>query len=266
MYSRKRRFRSRATGAAPAPAPAPPPFSPASLTNLSLWLDAADSSTISFSSGSNVSRWDDKSGNTRNLTPLSGTTTYTANSIRLNTSAMSVSNAVNLSELSFFIVAFSPNNVSNQTLFVGRPQSTAGYSTVDGFSFYVDANTNNARYYGNYLVGSQSISNSLVSTSRFLATLTATSNGSLATWQNGTAGGTAATNARTNTAQGFAIGTEWSGSNYVNFISSAHYYEVIVYNTALSTTQRQQVEGYLAWKWGLQTSLPTNHPHYSSSP
>jgi hypothetical protein len=37
--------------------------------------------------------------------------------------------------------------------------------------------------------------------------------------------------------------------------------EVIVYNSALSTRERQQVEGYLAYKWGLRVSLPTNHPY-----
>lgn len=36
--------------------------------------------------------------------------------------------------------------------------------------------------------------------------------------------------------------------------------EVIVYTTPLTTTQRQQVEGYLAWKWGLQANLPSTHP------
>jgi hypothetical protein len=38
--------------------------------------------------------------------------------------------------------------------------------------------------------------------------------------------------------------------------------EFITYNTLLTTTQRQQVEGYLAWKWGLNPSLPTTHPYY----
>jgi hypothetical protein len=43
-------------------------------------------------------------------------------------------------------------------------------------------------------------------------------------------------------------------------------YEVIVYNTAVSITERQLIEGYMAWKWGLQASLPSNHPYYASSP
>ena len=47
------------------------------------------------------------------------------------------------------------------------------------------------------------------------------------------------------------------------FIGNA--YEVIFYNTALADTQRQQVEGYLAWKWGLQNSL-VNHPYKNVPP
>jgi hypothetical protein len=37
--------------------------------------------------------------------------------------------------------------------------------------------------------------------------------------------------------------------------------EVIAFNGALSTRQRQQVEGYLAYKWGLRSVLPANHPY-----
>jgi hypothetical protein len=37
--------------------------------------------------------------------------------------------------------------------------------------------------------------------------------------------------------------------------------ELIHFNTALTTSQRQQVEGYLAWKWSLQNNLPANHPY-----
>jgi hypothetical protein len=39
----------------------------------------------------------------------------------------------------------------------------------------------------------------------------------------------------------------------------AHFCEVIVYNGSLSTAQRQQVESYLAQKWGMRTSLPAGH-------
>ena len=41
--------------------------------------------------------------------------------------------------------------------------------------------------------------------------------------------------------------------------------EIIAYDSPLTTIQRQQVEGYLAWKWGLQNSLPASHPFVSST-
>jgi len=41
--------------------------------------------------------------------------------------------------------------------------------------------------------------------------------------------------------------------------------EILVFNstTDLTTQQRQQVEAYLAWKWGGQTLLPNTHPYYN---
>jgi hypothetical protein len=43
-------------------------------------------------------------------------------------------------------------------------------------------------------------------------------------------------------------------------------YEVASYNTVLSTIERQKLEGYLAWKWGLNAQLPSDHPHFSATP
>jgi hypothetical protein len=36
--------------------------------------------------------------------------------------------------------------------------------------------------------------------------------------------------------------------------------EVIVYSTQLPADERQRIEGYLAWKFGVQTNLPASHP------
>lgn len=41
--------------------------------------------------------------------------------------------------------------------------------------------------------------------------------------------------------------------------------EVIWFSGPLSDTERQQIEGYLAWKWGLVANLPSTHP-YKSTP
>ena len=42
--------------------------------------------------------------------------------------------------------------------------------------------------------------------------------------------------------------------------------ELIWYNAPLSVSNRQRVEGYLAWKWGLQANLPVGHPFLNSAP
>ena len=42
--------------------------------------------------------------------------------------------------------------------------------------------------------------------------------------------------------------------------------EIVLYTSVLTTLQIQIIEGYLAWKWGLQTNLPVGHPYKSSAP
>lgn len=42
--------------------------------------------------------------------------------------------------------------------------------------------------------------------------------------------------------------------------------ELIWINGAVSSTDRDKIEGYLAWKWGLQASLPGGHAYASAAP
>ena len=43
-------------------------------------------------------------------------------------------------------------------------------------------------------------------------------------------------------------------------------YEIMNFTSTLTLTDRQKVEGYLAWKYGVQTNLPVSHPYFSSPP
>lgn len=54
------------------------------------------------------------------------------------------------------------------------------------------------------------------------------------------------------------------GNNVFPFLGD--YCELLIFNSLLSTTDQQLVEGYLAWKWGTESLLPNTHPYYSAAP
>jgi hypothetical protein len=62
--------------------------------------------------------------------------------------------------------------------------------------------------------------------------------------------------ANTTTVIGAALGNQLFTNGYI--------YEIIAYNSVLSTPQRQTVETYLAQKWGFTASLPLVHPGYKA--
>jgi len=82
---------------------------------------------------------------------------------------------------------------------------------------------------------------------------------------NGTAGNSfsSSSGGATNMVANFELGN-WSGDTGRTFNGGIG--EFLYYNRVLSTTELQKIEGYLGWKWGLQTNLPNTHPYYSASP
>jgi hypothetical protein len=61
----------------------------------------------------------------------------------------------------------------------------------------------------------------------------------------------------------FTVG--WSEGTTTNTFTG-QMAEFLFYSGSLSTDDRQKIEGYLLWKYGLQANLPGGHPYYSSSP
>jgi hypothetical protein len=57
------------------------------------------------------------------------------------------------------------------------------------------------------------------------------------------------------------IGNDQYGSYLVGDIA-----EIVLINAKDSTSDRQKMEGYLAWKWGLEGDLPVGHPYKSAAP
>lgn len=245
-------------------------FLPSSLSNLSMWLDAADPATITGTT--TVTQWNDKSGNGRNATNSSSTitrSTYNGQSVILfsngSTRYMTTTLTVPLNAHTLIAIhvptTVNSNNVGNTSLF--RFQNTnyivfpymngttpRGYITNQGGSGAGSIDATNSTL----------VENSV--TTNFNIIVAAIASGSQLIYNNGTL---QSSNTRTLSSSA-ASDPLWIGGfgNSESYLGSLG--EMIVYNRQLTTTERQQVEGYLAWKWGLQASLPTNHPYYNSRP
>ena len=256
------------------------PFSnPATISGCQFWYDANDTSTMTLS-GSNVTQWNDKSGNGRNAV-LYNTSYATYSATGLNSKPALVFGDVNNNgyyATSATSVFPSGNGLTQFVVFQSSGSGSVSYYTLceqnsgyqaDPIDFY-----ENTRYVG--VVGNFTNQNSTINYRNvtnptiYDFTLDGTSNPTLNEYQNGGTSALAPTctlssygrSAYSSSATQFYIGTR--GDRATGFAGKIS--EIIVYNKVLSTTDRQTIEGYLAWKWGLQANLPTIHPYFSSKP
>ena len=260
-------------------------FAPTSIAGCQLWLDAADATTFTITSGSNVSTWSDKSGSNSSLSNTTSNppyfTTYNGYpTVSFRGSLSSTSNvlsnqtfSVAPANISIFIVTQALQNGSTYiypgilTIF---PNPLSGYDYRNGLSISGgNATTQILSVYGggtgNTITGIDYSGSGL--TPRGVYSVVNTTN-ILYAYANGTQWGTNTfTFDATNV--GIALGMRHLGSLRAEGGASAYdgnISEVLVYNTALTATQRQQVEGYLAWKWGLQAQLSNTHLQYAATP
>jgi hypothetical protein len=241
-------------------------FNPTVFGNIQLWLDAADTGTITFSSGSNISGWADKSGRGCNASTINGTPTLVSNSLNGNPGVFfngganmrgSASNTGTV--LTGFLVANVSNTTPGSTRIVSLGQiGTGDWQSLERTGLFARRSTSQLMTLRNLAdLGFADISfnTGLLATSVY----TGSSN---TFYVNGTAG----TSAASSGSFGYsAYGIGKDPGNDTNFYIGS-VYEVLIYNTSISTVDRQTIEGYLTWKWGLQSFLPAGHPYALVSP
>jgi hypothetical protein len=234
-------------------------FSPKNITSLVLWLDAADASTLAFSSGINVSQWNDKSGNGYNFTTQTGTPTYTSsapltrcvvfNAGGRTTDVMGTTTTFNAPITVFVVSTQRGSNLSDFSWILSTPGLTGSFTQITYYQ-------NNLAIEANSIYANSSPAATFVNPTTGLYTCVL--NGASTTL---TRNGAFPTGFLGNTPPGFngvRLGAPW-GDLPNSLYNIADYAEIIFYSSALSPIQYQQVEGYLAWKWGLQANLPERH-------
>jgi hypothetical protein len=254
---------------------APPMFSPTSIPGCKLWLDGADASTVTLSGG-NVSQWRDKSTGSNNFSTSSTGATYSNNALNFNGTAgltnASQNGFVTGSSNSFvtFIVfnTSSPPNPGDDARglfsyggFIGGQASLGYFSYIEKpLSFF---STTIGAFYASTAI---SLNNTTIATDSWSNNGTA-SNYTHFGWLNGTrftSDGTTVGNMNITLSANAYIGASIFGATSYRYIGDIQ--EFLYYSGSLSTSQRQTIEGYLAWKWGQQTSLPGDHLYKSVAP
>jgi hypothetical protein len=233
-------------------------FSPLDIDGLSLWLDAADSTTVDLS-GTTVATWRDKSGNGNTATTAAGTLTHSSNSVVFTGSqAMTTTLSSVMATQTIFAVASADTSSYMDLLGVN-----AGTTVDNGLQVIL---SNNYRQFVTRMGGTSIATGGTVTQStRFLYGLTYISGGNSFIYLNGSQTGSNTTSAAIS-----GTGTVMVGAYRLNNITDEFYNgrinEVLIYNQVLTTSHRQQIETYLADKWGLRATMGGAHPsRYSPS-
>lgn len=249
------------------------PFSPSDLASLRGWYDA---SLLAGADGSTISTFPDQSGNGYDGTcgashPLVRAGASGINSLKVaayessgTSGAFTISSSLlnGESAASVFVVfsrAADPPGVGiGGALFDGFHNDTGGASSShhpyeDGV-IYEHFGTSARKTVGNPTpsLTSPRIYSAHSAASDFRAYLDGNSLFSTGT-------NTVQTGTGTNTKK---IGRSRSETNTIR----GKIAEVIFFNSALTTDERQKVEGYLAHKWGLTGNLDAGHPYKSVAP
>jgi hypothetical protein len=249
-----------------------PANTPLSIPGCSLWLDAADTSQVTFSSSTNVNTWLDKSGFNNNCSnqSLSTTITYPGTKVNgLNTvnftagcirGAFNGSSVINTTDVTIFIVTVETAPNDNLRMFSLTTAASYQDDTANTMLVYCAPGNYQLTFYRG---GAMPTAYTVTQNVPFIYSLTQTS-GTGSMWLNGGSNITTSITTSAFAVTNYNIGTQYlANQNYTGLMC-----EVLVYKSLLSTTQRQTIEGYLANKWGITISatLPSTHPFKSITP
>jgi hypothetical protein len=229
-----------------------PANTPTTIAGCRCWLDGNDSNSMTFASGSNIQVWQDKSGVGNNATTVSAFPQFANPGVFFNNTLMSYNFFLSTS-FSYFLVADMPINRATYYFSGGGPDSF-GFAPAMLGDF---GGPGALRFYWSQTGANEYYEISSFVTGRFLGEAIRVANNHTTGWYVGNLGYSNAVGPGFQPFNG-RIGGYPGGTNESVI---GNIYEFIAYTNAVSTTDRQKLEGYLAWKWNLQTKLPITHPY-----
>jgi hypothetical protein len=230
---------------------------------LALWLDAEDAGTITLN-GSTVSQWSDKSGGSNHATQPTAASQPT-----YSTTGLSGKPCV-LFDNDFFTI---PST------------GTLGINTLAGYDALFVARVTSSNPCFLYSSGLESYE-AHTAGSAFLRTIYnaspyadaiigGTTGAALYQSHCSPSSGQIDAASRINGVLGTPVLRPLNAADASIKIGSRHDYsfmfagdiaEIVFTRSAVATADRQRLEGYLAWKWALEGSLPSGHPYKNTPP
>jgi hypothetical protein len=250
----------------------PPSFLPTQLSNCALWLDGADVNGTGTppASGTAVATWVDKSGNSKNLTQ--GTTsnqpaTALVNGLRFvnftasNTTFLSnTSMTIDYRTSQIFLVFQRKAAGGNNGVFSALTTTNSGGDWTNTNEFIITSFTEVASAGS----GTNDNASGNVNLTAYQFNI---NNNNLTTFRDfGSSSVITRAMALSTSPNSLILGRRRDGATGL-YPADIYFGEAIVYSRLLTTDESQRVQGYLAWKWGLQASLPTpSHPYATFKP
>ncbi len=249
---------------------------PTDVAAITLWFDGNDpnGTGIAPANGATLTTWVNKGTASVSIT-TAGSPTYEANfaggngSVRFPGSASFRDDTTSfvLQNKTFYLVGSTYDSSVSTQGFIGFTPSGSMYAAQNGIAYqagesaynnkfgFLQAFTNGG-YYVNYL-------------SPYGATPLAIYEDTCATraceiYVNGSSLSSQTLSYTPGNATGFLIGRRTVGG--YEFLRGNICEIIAISNNTLGTSDRQKIEGYLAWKWGLQGSLPADHPYKAAKP
>lgn len=228
---------------------------PTSIAGCVVWLDGKDTSTFTFS-GSAITNWRSKGSSPLVATSVGGSILYESYNSNLALRFNGTDTKMTTGSLPTYgssattwitcSVNLNPNTADASVVFASTAAPERAVRYTDGVNQIYTINNGTIRSSSNKTSGIRGFIDTAASFTAYVNGTDATTTTSAVTYQEGVN-------------QTFVLG-QWNIAYLNGYIQ-----EVIVYNSALSLSQYQQVEGYLAWKWGFVSQLPANHPYKTNN-
>lgn len=239
-------------------------WTPANITT-ALWLDAADASTVTLTSGA-VSQWSDKSGNALHASQSNSSLrpTYASNTVNFAAQTLSVPIAAAQTIGRSLAMVFKTTGVASSN-FAGFVSLMAADNPELRYGVYFNPTVGSGNavltyWNGGYVINGYNglfTAGSCVFVSELNGNTSPLGN---TLYKNGTSVAFASRNIVTQ-----AAFTQFTLGGYIGLgTQNGSLNELITYTT--NNLNRQLIEGYLAHKWGLAADLPSDHPYKSAAP